>query len=87
MQYEDALERIYNLMQKDLKEDSKQSDELEVLSILVKEYEIVHYPVPRPSPLEAIRFRMEQMGCQKGNWLRYLVTEAVNRKYCLVSVN
>ena len=61
-QNEDALARIYQLMQKDLKPDSKDSDELEVLSILVKEYEVEHYPVPNPSPLEAIRFRLEQMG-------------------------
>ena len=61
-QYEDALARVYELMQKDLKPESKDSDELEVLSILVKKYELDHYPVPKPSPLEAIRFRLEQMG-------------------------
>jgi HTH-type transcriptional regulator/antitoxin HigA len=61
-QYDDALARIYLLLQKDLKPGSKQSDELEVLSILVKEYESVHYPVPKPNPLEAIKFRIEQMG-------------------------
>jgi HTH-type transcriptional regulator/antitoxin HigA len=61
-QYEDALARIYELMQKNLKPGSKDSDELEVLSILVKEYELDHYPVPKPSPLEAIKFRLEQMG-------------------------
>lgn len=60
-QYEDALARIYALMQKDIKPDSKDSDELEILSILVKEYENEHYPIPKPNPLEAIRFRLEQM--------------------------
>lgn len=60
-QYEDALARVYELMQKDLKPESKDSDEMEVLSILVKEYELDHYPVPKPSPLEAIKFRLEQM--------------------------
>jgi len=61
-QYEDALARIYALMQKDVKPESKESDELEVLSILVKEYELDHYLMPKPSPLEAIKFRLEQMG-------------------------
>ncbi|MFI4963674.1 MAG: type II toxin-antitoxin system HigA family antitoxin [Legionellales bacterium] len=60
--YEEALARIYALMQKDLKEGSKQADELEVLSMLVKEYETEHYPVPKPKPIEAIKFRIEQMG-------------------------
>lgn len=61
-QYESSLERIYALMQGDIAPDSKESDELEVLSILVKDYEQVHFPVPKPSPLEAIRFRLDQMG-------------------------
>ena len=61
-QYEDALSRIYDLMQKDVKRQSKDSDELEVLSILAKEYELQHYPVPKFCPLEAIKFRLEQMG-------------------------
>jgi len=60
-QYENTLERIYMLMQKEIKVDSRESDELEILSILIKEYENEHYPVPSPHPLEAIKFRLDQM--------------------------
>ncbi|SJZ93715.1 helix-turn-helix domain-containing protein [Sediminibacterium ginsengisoli] len=60
-QYEDALARVYTLMQKNIKPDSKDSDELEILSILIKEYELIHFPVPKPNPLEAIKFRLEQI--------------------------
>ena len=60
-QYEDALTRVYVLLQKDIKPDSKESDELEILSILVKEYENQHYQVSSPNPLEAIKFRLDQM--------------------------
>lgn len=60
-QYENALNRAYTLMQKNIQPDSKESDELEILSILVKEYENEHYPVPKPNPIEAIKFRLEQM--------------------------
>jgi HTH-type transcriptional regulator / antitoxin HigA len=60
-QYEEALMRVYNLMQKVLQPNSKESDELEILSILVKEYENKYFPVPKPNPLEAIKFRLEQM--------------------------
>ncbi|HSV10999.1 MAG TPA: hypothetical protein VLI68_09535 [Hanamia sp.] len=48
-------------MQKDIKAGSKESDELEILVILVKEYENEHFPIPKPNPIEAIRFRLEQM--------------------------
>ncbi len=58
--YEAALGRAYELMQKDIKEGSKLSDELEILSILIEEYEDKHYPIPPPHPLESIKFRIEQ---------------------------
>ena len=61
-EYEIALERAYDLMQKDLAPESEASDELEVLSILIKEYENVHFPIPKPHPIEAIKFRLDQMG-------------------------
>jgi HTH-type transcriptional regulator/antitoxin HigA len=61
-QYEGALARVYALLQKDLKLNSPESDELEVLSMLVERYELQHFPVSKPQPLEAIRFRLEQMG-------------------------
>ena len=61
-QYETALDRIYELMQKDLKIGSKHSDELEILSLIVKDYEDQNHPVPKPNPVEAIKFRLEQMG-------------------------
>ena len=60
-QYEEALARTYSLMQKNIKPDSKESDELEILSMLIKEYENEHYPVPQPNPLEAIKFRLDQI--------------------------
>jgi HTH-type transcriptional regulator/antitoxin HigA len=61
-QYDQALARVYELMQTDVRENSIESDELEVLSILVKEYENEHYPMSSPNPLEAIKFRLDQMG-------------------------
>jgi HTH-type transcriptional regulator/antitoxin HigA len=49
-------------MQIDIIENSPESDELEVLGILVSAYENEHYPIPSPNPLEAIKFRLDQMG-------------------------
>lgn len=61
-QYVSALNRIYSLIQKDLKDNSPLSDELEILSVLVKEYENANFPMDKPNPLEAIKFRLEQKG-------------------------
>lgn len=60
-EYDNALAYVYELMQTDIVEGSAISDELEILSLLIKEYELVHYPVSYPNPIEAIKFRMEQM--------------------------
>jgi HTH-type transcriptional regulator/antitoxin HigA len=54
-------------MQKDIQPDSEDSDELEVLSILVKEYENEHYPIPQPNPIEAIKFRLEQLNMSEAD--------------------
>ena len=41
--------------------DSKEGDEAELLSILIERYEEEHYPIESPDPIDAIKFRMEQM--------------------------
>lgn len=61
-QYESYLERIYFLMQTDLKVDSKESDELEILTILAKNYEDSHFEIQKPNPIEIIKFRQDQKG-------------------------
>lgn len=60
-QYDKALARAYSLMQKNIKPNSIESDELEILSLLIKEYENNNHPIAKPNPLEAIKFRMDQM--------------------------
>jgi HTH-type transcriptional regulator/antitoxin HigA len=71
-QYESALKNAYELMQKDLKPGSAENDKLEVLSILIEKYEDKNYPVPPPNPVEAIKFRMEQLGISRSELSNYL---------------
>ena len=58
--YEKALARIEMLM--DAEFNTPEGDELDILTTLVENYEAKHFPVPASDPVEAIRFRMEQMG-------------------------
>jgi HTH-type transcriptional regulator/antitoxin HigA len=41
---------------------SAEGDELELLSMLVDQYEEAAFPIDLPEPVDAIRFRMEQLG-------------------------
>lgn len=75
-EYDNALAHVYELMQTDIVEGSAISDELEILSLLIKEYELVHYPVSYPNPIEAIKFRMEQMNLSENELSALLGTRS-----------
>lgn len=58
--YQKTLERLELIF--DSKKGSPEGDELEILGILIEKYENEHFPIGFPDPIEAIKFRMEQMG-------------------------
>jgi HTH-type transcriptional regulator/antitoxin HigA len=67
------------------KKDTPQGDELDLLITLVESYEIKHFPIAPPDPVDAIKFRMEQMGMTKADLVQYLgsqsrVSEILNRR-------
>lgn len=71
-QHDKYLARAYELMQMDLEPNSKESDELEVLSILIEAYEKSKYPIESPNPIEAILFRLDQLGMSKSEFSKLL---------------
>ena len=81
--YKAALKQIESLW--DVSPDSKEADQLEVLAILVDEYEQKHFPIEAPDPIEAIKYRMEQLNLSQQDLAKYLggknrVSEVLNRK-------
>ena len=62
-----------------------EADKLEILVTLIDGYEAKHHPVDPPDPIDAIRFRMEQMGLTRNDLIdiigsRARVSEVLNRK-------
>jgi len=55
-----ALSRLDALM--DAVEGSQEAAKLEVLAVLIELYENATFPIAPPGPIDAIKFRMEQMG-------------------------
>jgi HTH-type transcriptional regulator/antitoxin HigA len=51
-------------MKKNIKINSDYYDELEVLSIFVENYENKNFPIEMPDPVEAIKFRLEQLNLE-----------------------
>lgn len=58
--YDAALHRIEELW--GAPPESSEGDELDVLATLAEAYERQRYPIDRPDPIEAIKFRLEQTG-------------------------
>ena len=81
--YQNALNRLEAIF--DAKKGTNEGDELEILSILIENYENQNFPIEMPDPIEAIKFRMEQMGLSRKDLesligSRSKVSEILNRK-------
>lgn len=81
--YQNALMRLEKVF--DAKPGSPEGDELELLGILIDTYENVHYPIDFPDPIEAIKFRMEQLGYTQSDLanvvgLKSRASEILNKK-------
>lgn len=59
-EYQKALARLESIFE--AKKGSKHGDELDLLSLLIDNYERERFPIDLPDPIEAIKFRMEQLG-------------------------
>lgn len=81
--YSQALKHISKLM--NAKPKSHEEDELEVLTVLLEDYERKNFSIDPPDPVEAIKFRMEQKGLTRKDLescigSRARVSEILNHK-------
>ncbi|WP_142786416.1 helix-turn-helix domain-containing protein [Changchengzhania lutea] len=81
--YQNALDRLELIF--DAEKGMEEGDELEILSILIDRYENENFPMGMPAPIEAIKFRMEQMGMKQKDLAEVVgfksrVSEILNKK-------
>ena len=81
--YQQALARLEVIFNS--KKDTPEGDELEILTILIEKYENEHFPIDFPDPIEAIKFRMEQLGYNQAELaeivgLKSRASEILNKK-------
>lgn len=90
-EYDKACKRVYDLMQGSanaIEPNSPEGEEIELLSLLIEKYEHENYQSEPPSPIEAIKFRMEQMNLKQADIAPLLggktrVSEVLNGKRAL----
>ena len=81
--YQSALKRLEEIF--DAAVGTPESDEADILGLLVDEYEYKFYPVEAPDPIEAIKIRMEEMHLKQVDLIpdiggKSRVSEILNRK-------
>ncbi|MGC9345085.1 MAG: helix-turn-helix domain-containing protein [Bacteroidales bacterium] len=81
--YRAALKRLEEIF--DARAGSPESDELEILGLLIDDFENQHYPIEAPDPIEAIKIRMEEMQLKQVDLIPEIggksrVSEILNRK-------
>ena len=81
--YQAALSRLDEIF--DAKFGSKESDEADVLALLIDEFENKYYPIEAPDPIEAIRIRMEELDLKQKDLVGIIggksrVSEILNRR-------
>lgn len=81
--YHRALRRVEELWES--KPNTSEADELDVLSTLIEAYEAKNYKIDSPDHVEAIKFRIEQLGLKQADLAEYMggknrVSEVLNRK-------
>lgn len=81
--YQQSLKRLDKIFDAD--PGTKDGDELEILALLIEDYEDKNYPIDPPDPIEAIKFRMEQMGLNQSDLAKIIghksrASEILNKK-------
>lgn len=81
--YRDALKRMEQIFDAEI--GTVESDEADILGLMIDEYEKKHYPITSPDPIEAIKIRMEEMHLKQIDLIDEIggksrVSEVLNRK-------
>ena len=81
--YQEALKRLEVIF--DSASNTKEGDEMEILVVLIDNYENIHTPIGLPDPIEAIKFRMEQLNYSNKDLAKIIglksrVSEILNKK-------
>ncbi len=81
--YQAALKRLEIIFDAEI--GTQESDEADIIGLLIDDYEKKHYPIEAPDPIEAIKIRMEEMQLKQVDLVNEIggksrVSEILNRK-------
>ena len=75
-EHHEALAALDRLMEIDPESGTPEADKLELLALVVEDYEKARWPIDLPDPVDAIRFRMDQQGLTQRDLEPYIGSRA-----------
>ncbi|MES2795495.1 MAG: transcriptional regulator [Bacteroidota bacterium] len=82
-EYKDALKKLNSVWE--AKPNTIEGEKLELLLLVIEDYEAKHYPMPHLDPIDAIKYKMEEQHLNQGDLVKYFgtksrVSEVLNKK-------
>lgn len=61
-EYDTYLNWVDEMLDKKIKRDTPEGENLQIILLLIKQYEDEHYSIPYPDPIEVIKMKMQESG-------------------------
>ena len=82
-EYQLYLDWADDMFDKKVSPDSSEWEKLQIVLLLIKQYEDQHYPVPKPDPIDAIKGKMDDLGLKN----KYFVGKVGSKGYVSAILN
>ena len=82
-EYQIYLDWVDEMFDKNISPGSPEGEKLQIVLLLIKQYEDLHYPVPKPDPIDAIKNKMIDLGLKN----QYLVGKVGSKGYVSAILN
>lgn len=82
-EYQQFLDWADVMFEKKVKPGTPEGDTLQVVLLLIKQYEDQHYPIPLPDPIDAIKNKMHDLGLKN----KHLVGKIGSKGYVSAILN
>jgi HTH-type transcriptional regulator/antitoxin HigA len=82
-EYQQYLDWVDKMLDQKVSPKSAEGEKLQVVLLLIRQYEDQHYPIPKPDPIDAIKSKMVDLGLKN----KYFVGKVGSKGYVSAILN
>lgn len=82
-EYQQYLDWVDDILDQKVSPESPEGEMLQVVLLLIKQYEDQHFPIPTPDPIDAIKIKMLELGMKN----KHLVGKVGSKGYVSAILN